>query len=179
MKLLLLLVIVSVSACGLFSRREPQPTVPDVDLERYAGTWHEIARLPNRFERGLVGVTATYTLRDDGRITVLNQGRKETLDGEVKKAEGYAKVPDPDEPGRLRVYFTRFFGAAYLILALDTEQYQYAMVGSRRRRFLWILSRTPQLDPAIFNRLTRKAESLGYDTGALIMVEQADPAPEG
>lgn len=159
----------------LFSCRGQAPyreVVKEVDLERYAGTWYEIARYPHRFERGLTGVTATYTLRTDGKIDVLNQGYKGSLDGELSRAKAVAKIPDPEQPGKLKVFFFPLFGADYYILDLDQEGYQYALVGSSSMNYLWILCRTPQMDEITLEKLRNKAKSLGYDLEKLEMVPQ-------
>lgn len=147
-------------------------TISNVDLEKYQGTWYEIARLPNSFEKDLVGVTATYTLLENGKIRVLNQGYVERLDGKRKDIKGRAKVPDPDQPGRLKVAFFLFFWSDYYILELDQPDYQWAMIGSSSPRYFWILSREPTLDEAVFSELIRRAENRGYDLSELIMVEQ-------
>jgi lipocalin len=142
-------------------------TVDNVDLNRYMGTWYEIARFPHRFERGLVGVTATYTLREDGRIDVLNQGYRGALDGELSRANAKAKVPDPGRPGHLKVYFFWLFGASYNIMELDTVDYQYALVGSSTPNYLWILSRTTVLDEDDYSMLVERARARGYDVTRL------------
>jgi apolipoprotein D and lipocalin family protein len=147
-------------------------TVEHVDISRYIGKWYEIARFPNSFEKGLVGVTATYSLRGDGKINVLNQGFKNTLQGPLKQARGKAKVPDSLEPGRLKVSFFLFFYADYLILELDEENYQYALVGSSSDKYLWILCRTPEMSAETYQMLVSKAQGRGYDTEKLISVEQ-------
>lgn len=146
-------------------------TVQQLDVERYMGTWYEIARYDHSFERSLVGVTATYKLRPDGKITVINQGFKNSLSGKLKKAKGKAKQPNPDEPGKLKVAFFLFFYADYFILELD-EDYQWVLIGSSSDKYLWILSRTPQLEPETLNHIVSKAEERGYDTKKLIWVEQ-------
>jgi apolipoprotein D and lipocalin family protein len=144
-------------------------TVKELDLQRYLGTWYEIARFDHRFERGLVGVTATYSMRDDGKIRVLNQGYKNTLNGELRVAEGKAKLTD--EPGKLKVSFFWIFYAGYYILELE-ENYQWALIGSTSDKYLWILSRTPKLDESTKNLILEKARTRGYDTSKLIWVEQ-------
>ncbi|MFW5757035.1 MAG: lipocalin family protein, partial [Tangfeifania sp.] len=115
-------------------------TVQELDLKRYMGKWYEIARFDHRFERNLVGVTATYSLRDDGKIKVVNAGYKNNLDGKYKETVGKAKQPNPEEPGKLKVSFFLFFYADYYILELDAE-YQWALIGSSSDKYLWILSR--------------------------------------
>ncbi|MHC1705535.1 MAG: lipocalin family protein [Tenuifilaceae bacterium] len=146
-------------------------TVKNVDLKRYMGVWYEIARFPHSFEKGLVGVSATYTLKENGKVEVLNQGYKGTLDGKLKKAKGFAKVPNPSEPGRLMVYFFWPFGGEYLILDLD-ENYQHVLVGSSNLNYLWILSRNPKMEDSTYNDLVNKAKLLGFDTSKLDLVLQ-------
>lgn len=146
-------------------------TVKELDLEKYMGTWYEIARYDHSFERGLVGVTAEYTLRADGKITVINQGYKNSLDGKLSRAQGKAKQPDPNDPGKLKVAFFLFFYADYFILELD-EEYQWALIGSSSDKYLWILSRTPQLPPGTLQKILNLAQRRGYETDKLIMVEQ-------
>lgn len=144
-------------------------TVKELDLSRYLGTWYEIARFDHRFERGLVGATATYSMLEDGKIKVVNQGRKNVLDGKLSIAEGKAKITS--EPGKLKVSFFWIFYADYFILELDAD-YQWALIGSSSEKYLWILSRTPQLDDQTKGLILKKAEKRGYDTSKLIWVEQ-------
>jgi apolipoprotein D and lipocalin family protein len=149
-----------------------QTTVKELDLNRYLGTWYEIARFPHSFEKNLVGVTATYSLRSDGKIEVVNQGFKNTLDGERSKAVGKAKIPDKLEPGKLKVAFFWILYAGYNILELDTENYQYAMIGSSSDKYFWILNRTPQMDSAVYDFLLDKARKRGYNLEKLYKVPQ-------
>ena len=146
-------------------------TVNQLDLERYMGTWYEIARFDHSFERGLVGVTATYELRPDGKIKVINAGYKNSFDGKYKTAKGKAKQPNPDEPGKLKVAFFLFFYADYFILELD-EDYQWVLIGSSSDKYLWILSRTPKLEQETLDEILGKARKRGYNTDNLIWVEQ-------
>jgi lipocalin len=148
-----------------------QTTVKALDLNRYLGTWYEIARFPHSFEKNLVGVTATYSLREDGKIEVLNQGYKNTLNGERSKAVGKAKIPDKLEPGKLKVSFFWIFYADYFVLELD-ENYQYAMIGSSSDKYFWILSRSPQMEPAVYEMLLEKARKRGYNLDKLYKVPQ-------
>lgn len=146
--------------------------VKELDLQKYLGTWYELARYNHRFERGLVGVTANYSIREDGKIKVLNRGYKKSLDGRFKQAEGKAYLPDPKlEPGKLKVSFFWNFYGDYFVLDLD-ENYQWAIVGSSSDKYLWILSRTAQLNQDLYNKLLDKIKLRGYDVSQLIKVEQ-------
>ncbi|MBX9600763.1 MAG: lipocalin family protein [Bryobacteraceae bacterium] len=146
----------------------PLETVPSVDLKKYAGKWYEIARLPNRFQKDCTGnVTATYTLRGDTRITVVNECRE---GDEIERAEGVARVP-AGSPGNavLEVRFAPAFlswlpvWGDYRIIALDAE-YRHAMVGTRDRKYLWILARSPKLEEGVVRRLLDLAKRQGFAT---------------
>lgn len=140
--------------------------VNEFDLNRYLGDWYEIARYDHRFERGMQQTRATYTLRDDGKVDVLNTGMK---DGKHSEAKGVAKLTDT--PARLRVSFWGPFYSDYRVMLVD-EDYQYALVGSGSDNYLWILSRTPQISEEVKERLVREAERRGYVTDKLIWVSQ-------
>ena len=141
-------------------------TVKSVDLNRYLGYWYEIARFDHTFERGMEYAMAHYSLRDDGKIDVLNTGIK---NGRAKDAKGIAKTTNV--PGVLRVsFFGPFFGD-YRIMLLD-ENYQYVLVGGSNDKFLWILSRTPHLDDSTLTLILSEAKRRGYDTSKLIWVKQ-------
>jgi apolipoprotein D and lipocalin family protein len=144
-------------------------TVKELNLQRYLGTWYEIARFDHSFERNLVGVTASYSIRDDGKIRVINQGYKNTLDGELSVAEGKAKLTG--EPGKLKVSFFWIFYGDYFVLELDKD-YQWVLIGSSSDKYLWILSRKSKLEPNIKEHLLEKARQRGYDISKLIWVEQ-------
>lgn len=146
-------------------------TVKNFELEKYLGKWYEIARFQHCFEKDLVGVTANYSLREDGKIAVINKGYKNTLDGKLKKATGKARIPDPNE-AKLEVSFFWIFYADYYILELDTVDYQYALVGSSSDNYLWILSRTPQMNEDTYNELVASAKERGYATVELFKVPQ-------
>jgi len=142
--------------------KSPLRTVPWVDLERYAGVWYEIARLPNRYEKDCVAnVTATYTLRPDGQVEVLNQCQ--TASGRVKRSQGVARVVDPATNAKLKVTFFWPFAGDYWILELGT-QYEYAVVGEPERNYLWSLSRNPQMQEEVYQELLQRAAAHGYDT---------------
>jgi len=169
-----LLVITACAGTGNKTKAQ-MDAVKDVDINRYMGTWYEIARFPHSFEKNLQGVTATYTLRDDGRVNVLNQGYKNSLSGKLKKARAMAKIPDKSQPGRLKVYFFPLFGAAYNILELDQEHYQYALVGSSSPGYLWLLGRNPVMPDDVYQMLVEKAAMRGYDVSKLTRVLQKSP----
>jgi len=146
--------------------------VKELDLQKYLGTWYEIARYDHRFERGLVGVTATYSMRNDGKIKVVNSGYKKSLDGQFSQAVGKAKIPDPvNNPAKLKVSFFWFFYGDYFVLDLDKD-YHWALIGSSSDKYLWILSRKPQMEKELYDKLLDKLQKRGYDISKLIKVEQ-------
>ena len=148
-------------------------TIKSLDLDRYLGTWYEIARFDHSFERGMDNVMAEYQLRDDGLVRVLNSGWK---GGKYKIVEGKAKQPDPvNAPADLRVSFFMFFYSPYRIMMLD-DDYQVALVGSTSPKYLWILSRTPELSVDVTDVVLAEAEARGYDIGNLIWVDQSENA---
>jgi apolipoprotein D and lipocalin family protein len=173
MKKIFILLIILI-ACKQPAMTQPDQTIHNefsFKLEKYLGTWYEIARFDHPFERGLQGVTATYSLKPDGKIEVLNQGFKNSLDGKFKKAVGKAKLSNPETPRNLLVSFFWIFYAPYNILELDTD-YRYALIGSNSSNYLWILSRTPQMDEKTYQMLVDKAKAREYDTSKLIKVLQ-------
>lgn len=166
-----LLLINTIVSCQPKNANMDTRTVQNFELEKYFGKWYEIARFPHSFEKGLVGVTATYSIRADGKIKVVNQGYKNSLDGKSKTAIGKAYIPNTKDPAKLKVSFFLFFYGDYFILELDPD-YQWVLIGSSSDKYLWILSRTPQLDPFIIEQLLIKAKIRGYDTDQLIFVPQ-------
>jgi len=143
--------------------------VPYVDLKKYLGKWYEIAHLPFRFEEGCSDITATYSLREDGSISVLNECKK---NGKVKRAKGKAKVVDKNTGAKLKVTFFWPFYGDYWIINLGND-YDYAVVGTPNRKYLWLLSRTPQMDDKLFSQLTELAKSKGFDVTNLIRTSHA------
>jgi len=143
-------------------------TVPKVDLNRYLGTWYEIATIPQRFQKGCTGVTATYSLRPDGKIDVLNQCYKDSLNGKHKQVHGKAWVVDKETNAKLKVQFFWPFSGAYWVIELDSVGYQYAVVGHPNRNYLWILCRTPKMDEGLYGDLLRRLQEVhGYDLSNL------------
>lgn len=160
-----LCIVLVLGALGLVSVRaqdKPLDVVDRVDLARYLGTWYEIATIPQRFQKGCVGVTATYSLRPDGKIMVINRCRKKTLDGELRDIEGKAWVVDTKTNAKLKVQFFWPFSGDYWIIELDSD-YRWAVVGHPNRNYLWILSRTPQMEQALYDDLLDRIGNKGYD----------------
>ena len=141
---------------------EPVP----IELSKYLGTWYEIARFDHSFERDMHFVSTNYKLLPDGNIQVINSGYR---NGKFKETIGKAKVTDV--PGLLRVSFFLNFYSDYRVLMIDKD-YQYVLVGGNSSKYLWILSRTPQISNDVLQKLINAAKERGYDTEKLIFVEQ-------
>ena len=158
-----LLCLVSSSCSG---QKVDNSTVNSLDLSRYLGDWYEIARFDHSFERGLTHAKASYSLNPDGTIAVTNSG---LLKGKQKESVGKAKTTGT--AGLLRVSFFGPFYSDYRVMML-AEDYSYALVGSKNAKFLWILSRTPELPDNVLKEILSVATARGYDTDKLIWVEQ-------
>lgn len=163
-----LLVGLCSAACG---QQIDKSGITTFDLDRYLGKWYEITRYDHSFERDLVGCEAEYTLRDDGKIKVLNSGHLKTLSGPYKESTGKAILNKNGKPGQLRVSFFGPFYSDYNILELAPD-YSYSVVGSNSPKYLWILSRTPQLKPEVEQKIVKNLQKRGYDTSKLIWVQQ-------
>ena len=144
--------------------------VQGFELDRYLGTWYEIARLDHSFERGLSNVTANYSLREDGGVRVINRGF-DTAKGEWDEAEGRAYFVEEDDKGFLKVSFFGPFYGSYIVFELDQEDYQYAFISGPNTSYLWLLAREPQIDAALLVRFRSRATELGFDLSELILVE--------
>jgi apolipoprotein D and lipocalin family protein len=151
----------------------PLQTVAYVDLDRYLGTWYEIAAFPQRFQRGCTGSTATYTLRPDGEIGVVNRCRLGSLTGEEKVAKGRARVVDRATNAKLKVSFFRPFWGDYWIVDLGAD-YDYAVVGHPGRDYLWILGRNPAMDAAVYDGILARLRAQGYEVERLNRALQPD-----
>jgi apolipoprotein D and lipocalin family protein len=149
--------------------RPPVTPVSSVDLERYAGLWHEIAKIPNRFQKQCArGTTAEYTLRDDGRIDVVNRCLRE--DGRPDEAKGVARIVDEETRAKLEVSFVSFLGwrpfwGDYWVIGLD-EDYRWAIVGTPDRKYGWILARSPSLEDDELEEIFAILERNGYERSA-------------
>lgn len=158
-----MLIAVLLSSCA---SRPPLKTVPNVDLKRYEGTWYEIAKYPNFFQRSCAkNTSARYTAKPDGTIEVVN--RCVMKNGESKQVIGQATVVPGSNNTKLMVGFGGPFKGAYWVIGLDEKKYSWALVGHPSRKFLWILSRTPKLSEAEYTKIIFLAESLGYDPSKL------------
>lgn len=165
--ILILLSLVSLVGCVSSKDKAPLPTVSKVDLNRYLGKWYEIARYEHSFEKGCSNVSATYSIRDDGKIKVLNSCLK---DGKIKEAIGKA-YPVDETNSKLKVSFFGPFYGDYWIIMLD-DDYSYAVIGEASRDYFWILSRTNKLDKATIDMILKRVVSLGYDTQKIIWTPQ-------
>lgn len=140
-------------------------------LDRYLGTWYEVARLDHRFERGMSNVTATYSMRDDGGVAVVNRGF--VADKQAwETATGKAYFVGEQDIGQLKVSFFGPFYGGYNIVELDQKDYQYSLVVGPNRGYLWILSRTPEMDPDVLAKLVATADGFGFPVDELIYVDQ-------
>jgi apolipoprotein D and lipocalin family protein len=145
------------------SAKAPLNVVDEIDLDRYAGRWYEIASFPQRFQRGCVATTANYTRLAEGRIRVQNECRDGEFDGKLRRVEGVAWLADPDgSQAKLKVQFFWPFRADYWIIELDPD-YRHAVVGHPSRDYLWILARTRTLEPAVYETLLARIEAQGFD----------------
>jgi apolipoprotein D and lipocalin family protein len=166
----------AIAAAALQSDRGPLAVVSNLDLQRYAGRWYEVARFPNRFQDKCAGdVEAVYTVRDDERITVVNRCRER--DGSMTDAQGMARRVKGAPPSVLQVRFAPaflgflpFVWGDYQVMALD-DGHTHALIGTPDRKYLWILSRTPGLEPAIYDQLVETAKAQGFEVSRLVRTE--------
>lgn len=173
-RLLLLATALAASACSLPRRADPAPlpTVANVDMARYAGSWYEIASLPNRFQKQCVADTQANYRLDGERVEVLNSCR--IADGRIDDVKGHATVVPGSGNAKLRVSFFWPFYGDYWVLALDPD-YRHVLVGTPDRDYGWVLSRTPEMDEAALQRLLDRAATLGFDRDAFRRTPQTQP----
>lgn len=149
----------------------PPITVPHVDLERYTGVWYEIARYPNRFQKNCLHSKATYTLRDDGNLSVLNQCSDKDAPGKIRTTRGKAWVVDKKSNAKLKVSFFWPFAGDYWIIGLGPD-YEYAVIGHPKRKYLWILSRHRTMENETYERILRELAEQGYDNTNIIKTSE-------
>jgi len=173
-----LLVFAGTAACAACgsppASQPPLPTVAQVDLARYVGSWYEIALLPNRFQKQCVADTQANYRLDGERVEVINRCR--AADGRVDDIKGHAKVVPGSGNARLRVSFFWPIYGDYWIVALAPD-YRHVLVGTPGRDYAWVLSRTPQMDELVLNGLLDRAAALGFDRGAFRRTPQTQPLP--
>ncbi len=164
------IILATLSFFAQSSKEAPVLTVPSVDLNKYAGVWYEIAKYPNKFQKDCVGnTTATYTLKGDGKLEVLNSCLEK--DGTTKAAKAAGKIEDKQTNAKLKVRFAPgftsflpFVWADYWVIDL-ADDYSYAVVGTPKRDYFWILSRTPEIKDDIYQGILRRAEQQGFVPG--------------
>ena len=165
-----LVLLLSIFLDGCVGLPEGVHPVKEFDLNKYLGTWYEIARLDHSFERELERVTAQYSLRDDGGVRVINKGFSIT-ENKWKEAEGKAYFVRSRNEGYLKVSFFGPFYGSYIVFELDRERYQYAFVSGPDTSYLWLLSRTPTVSKELVDRFVKRSKELGFDTDNLIFVD--------
>ncbi len=164
MKKLLVLLVSTLLGCA--TKQEPLETVAQVDLKRYTGKWYEIASYPQRFQKGCTCTTAEYTATNDGYIIVENACNKDSVTGKKSGIKGKAFVVENSGNAKLEVQFFWPFKGKYWIIDLNSD-YTYAVVGHPNRDYLWILSRTPQLNEKTYNEILERVKAKGFDVGRL------------
>lgn len=166
-----LLIIISLALSGCLGMPESVKPVSDFEINKYLGKWYEIARLDHSFEEGLSQVTAEYTLKDDGGVSVLNRGFLAS-ENEWKEAEGKAYFVNSESEGYLKVSFFGPFYGSYVVFELDSDNYQYAFVSGPNTDYLWLLARTPSVDQELKDMFVQMVKERGFDTKRLIFVDQ-------
>lgn len=169
---LLLLSFTAATGCATSTTIE---AVTELEVERYLGTWYDVGSFPQSFQEGCACTTATYEERDDGDISVTNRCRKEGLDGPEDEARARAYLPDPSRPGELKVEFFWPFAADYWVIELGDPgdgPYSYAVVSEPGMEYLWILSRTPSMEPALFDEIVARLEGQGFEMSRLAQTRQ-------
>jgi len=154
------------SMLTFFSNAQDLQTVPYVDLQKYVGKWYEISSFPQRFQKDCHCTTAEYSLSDKGYVVVENKCNKGSVNGELSSIKGKAFVEPHSGNAKLKVQFFWPFKGKYWIIDLDKD-YRYAAVGHPNRKYLWILSRTPQLDPTVYQEILSRVKSKGFDVSNL------------
>jgi apolipoprotein D and lipocalin family protein len=151
--------------------QQPLTTVPSVDLQKYAGKWFEIASFPQRFQKGCDYTTAEYTMTDKGFVIVENRCIKGGIDGKKKYIKGKAFVVENSGNAKLKVQFFWPFKGDYWIIDL-ADDYSYAVVGNPNRKYLWILSRTPEINETIYQKIIAELIINGFDVSKIIKTKQ-------
>ena len=172
---ILLITLLFISGCVTMSGNTMKPlkTVESVNLDNYVGQWYEIARYHHRFQKGCVGSKATYTMRDDGKISVVNECFDKSSSGKLRSAKGKAWVVDKQSNAKLKVSFFWPFAGDYWVIDLG-ENYEYAVVGHPDRKYLWVLSRTPEMDENVYQAILDRLQKQEYDTSKLFRTDKKE-----
>jgi apolipoprotein D and lipocalin family protein len=149
----------------------PPDVVSHVELSRYTGVWYEIARYPNRFQKGCTDTSAAYKLGPDGSLTILNSCLKK---GALDTEKGKARVVDPTTNAKLKVSFFWPFSGDYWIIDLGAD-YDYAVISGPDRKYLWILARSPQMDATLYGEILKRLKEQGFDISRLENTSHARP----
>ncbi|NGZ19219.1 lipocalin [Vibrio aestuarianus] len=166
----ILLMISTLVLSGCLGMPDSVKPVANFELDNYLGKWYEIARLDHSFERGLTQVTAEYSLRRDGGVLVLNRGFSQA-DNEWQEAEGKAYFVNSNSEGYLKVSFFGPFYGSYVVFELDEKDYQYAFISGPNTDYLWLLARTPSVEPEVIEKFIDMSQERGFDTSSIIFVE--------
>jgi apolipoprotein D and lipocalin family protein len=169
------LALVVFGCAGTAVSKPPLTVVDTVDVNQYLGKWYEIASYPAWFQKGCTGTTAEYSLLPDNKIQVVNRCHKNSLEGPLKESKGKAEVVDTTTNAKLKVWFFWPFKGNYWIIDLSPD-YQWAVVGEPSRNYLWILSRTPTMDEAVYQDIAKRLPQKAYDPDKLRRTDQATPA---
>jgi apolipoprotein D and lipocalin family protein len=169
--LIFVFVFITASCMHVQDTSPPLHVVSFVDLTRYTGTWYEIARYPHKFQKGCIGSKATYALRDDGKLSVLNECYEDTDKNTLRSAKGKAWIVDTNTNAKLKVSFFWPFSGDYWIIDLG-KNYEYAVIGHPDRKYLWILSRTQVMDASKYEGILNRLQEHHYDTSRLIRTQK-------
>ncbi|MDA9189570.1 lipocalin family protein [bacterium] len=167
------LVVLMFLSFGLYAKNPPLDTVKYVEINKYLGKWYEIASIPQKFQKGCTATSANYSLRADGDIKVVNSCRLGNPKGELKSAEARGWIKDTETNAKLKVQFfltkfkISFLAGNYWILDLG-EDYEYALVGDKSRKYFWILSRTNKMDEGLYEELLARAKDMHFDTSQIV-----------
>jgi len=163
--------LIAASCMHIKDTGPPLQVVPYVDLQRYTGTWYEIARYPHKFQKGCFSSRASYAIRDDGKLSVLNECYEESDKSRLRKAKGKAWVVDARTNAKLKVSFFWPFSGDYWIIDLGRE-YEYAVIGHPGRKYLWILARTQLMDESVYKGILNRLKEQHYDISKLMRTQR-------
>lgn len=168
----LLVILIMLLSAAVFAQDKSNAgirSVANLDLEKFAGKWYEIARLPTPFEEGLIKITSTYNIQKDNLIEVINEGVK---DGKPTMIKGRAWYPDPKTVSRMMISFFLWFASDYIIIDMDKDGKNYLMITGRTKDSWWLFSRTPIMENSLYDKKIKEAADMGFDMSRLIKVVQ-------